>query len=138
MCFETIKTNFASIGFIREKGRFHTQQCLHMTNGFVVVILQYLYIPIEAVTIKEYMDAIFITSGGSCIFVTYLSAVLKTELIFISIDEVERLVNERKFIVNIHTSMTFHNFYLKTNNRIKRTNIKRNVHEHQSISREYH
>lgn len=62
--FKTVEKYFAAIGFIREKGIFHTERWLRIIEGFVAIIMQCLYMLIEAVTIKQYMDSIFMTSAG--------------------------------------------------------------------------
>lgn len=61
--FETPKKLFAAIGFIQGKRRFHTEQWLRTTEGFLAIIMQVLYLLIEADTVKEYMESIFMTIG---------------------------------------------------------------------------
>lgn len=95
--FETVQKNFANIGFMRDKGRFHMEQWLRTFEGFLAIIMQCLYLPFDAVTIKEYMDSIFITSAGVLIYLAFLNAVLNTKMIFLSIDKIENLVNKSEF-----------------------------------------
>lgn len=95
--FETVKTNLESVGFIREKGRFHTEQWLHTAQGFLANILLCLYLLFDADTVKEYMDSIFMSACGILVYVAYLNMVLNTEIFFNNIDEIENLANESKF-----------------------------------------
>lgn len=60
--FEVVKINLASDGFVQEKGRFHTEQWLRTFEGFLAVVLQCLFLAIDAVTVKEYMESIFMTT----------------------------------------------------------------------------
>lgn len=99
--FETVKKNLALTGFINEKDPYHTEQCLRALEGFLAVVMQYLYLFFEAVTIKEYIDSIFMSTVGIFIYVAYLNTVSKTEIIFKSIDEMENLINGSKFSISI-------------------------------------
>lgn len=98
--FVTVKKNFASIGFIQGKGRFDLERWLRIFEGFLAIIMQCLYLVFDADTDEEYMDSMFMTTVGIFIYVCFLSVVLKTEMIFITIDEIQQFVNESKF--NIH------------------------------------
>lgn len=61
--FKTTKKLFAATGFVHAKGRFHTEQCLRIVEGFLANVMVFLYLLITADTVKEYMDSIFMTTG---------------------------------------------------------------------------
>lgn len=95
--FKTIKNQLASTGFTKRNERFHTEQLLRALEGFLGIVLQCLYIHFEAETTKEYMVSVLTTAVGIFIYIGYLSTVLKTEKIFIFIDDVEEIINGSKF-----------------------------------------
>lgn len=106
--FKTIKNNFASIGFTKKNEQFHTEQLLRTVEGFLAIILQCLYLLFDANTIKDYMVSILTTTVGIFVYVAYLSTVIKTEKIFIFLDDIEDVINESKF--SSHFCSTF--FYI--------------------------
>lgn len=59
--FQTVRKNFASAGFVQEKGRFHTKQLLRILQGFLAMVSLSLYMAFDAVTVKDYMGSIFMT-----------------------------------------------------------------------------
>lgn len=99
--FESVIKNFAAIDFNKEKPRFHIRQCLRALEGFSGVTMQALYLFYNANTNKEFIDSIYMTSGGILIWVVYVDTILKTEMIYISIDEIEKKVNASKFSIEL-------------------------------------
>lgn len=95
--FLTVKKNLASLAFVPNQRPFYTNQLIHTSYGFLAIILQCLYLFFDAETIKEYMDSIFMTTVGILVYVGYLSMVFKMVTIFIFIDDMEQVVNRRKF-----------------------------------------
>lgn len=66
--FTTVQRNLASVGFIKDNCRFHTEQKLRTLEGFLAVILSFLYLFFHADTVKEYMDSIFVATVGRFLF----------------------------------------------------------------------
>lgn len=109
--FETVKNNLASIGFVANQHPLHAKQLVNVARGFLALILQCLYLAFEANTDKEYMDSIFMTAVGIMIYSAHMSSIFKTASLFIFLDDLEHVVNERMSILfNFHTECLV-NFY---------------------------
>lgn len=162
--FGTVRKNLTC--FNKEKPLFHTYQLLNTLEALLALIMLFLYMPIDAVSVKEYMDSIFMTmvgyhrfkqhsvdflinnemkifQGGISIYVAYVSAVFKTEMIFTLMDDIENIVNESKFSGNNRfTSFRIHffrnipkNHLIYNHNRIEVSKIKSNLRENKSFRR---
>lgn len=95
--FETVKKSLSLTCFVQGKGRFHIGQKLRAVEAFLAFIMQILYLLIEADTIKEYMDSIYMTGAAFCTYISYMCTIFKVEVVFNCMDEIENLVNESKF-----------------------------------------
>lgn len=98
--FQTIQTNFALIGFERNLRPFNARQRLCFNAASLSVVSLIVYLLNVANTPKEYMDAIFVVALGILMTISHISTMLKTETIFIFIDEIEEIVNEREFLLS--------------------------------------
>lgn len=62
--FRSVKKYLAVASFIEGKDRFNSQQSINALKGFVAIIMQCLYLVFDAVTVKQYLDSIFMSTGG--------------------------------------------------------------------------
>lgn len=95
--FQTTQTNLALLGFERNLRPFNKRQRWILIEGFLAVTACYVYLLLVADSSKEFMDSIFTTGVSNLILISHISTVLKTETIFVFIDDVEDVINASEF-----------------------------------------
>lgn len=98
--FRTVRKNFLSIALEENEPKFHIKQMFHTMQGLIAIIPQFLYILLEAESIKQYMYSILLTVVGILIYISYLESVLNTRKMFAFMNDIQNMVNESEFNSN--------------------------------------
>lgn len=97
--FQSVKKQFTTIAIYADKSSFHKQQLFHLVTALFANILQCVYLICVAKTTREYMISIYMTTFGIAVYIAYWSAILKSKIIFLMIDDLEATIRESEFIV---------------------------------------
>lgn len=92
--FLMVKNNLASIDLNENESPFHRIQLLHIAQASLAIILQLLYLVYDAITVREYMCSIFLTTFPILVFISYWNAMFNTTAIYDIIADLEKSVNE--------------------------------------------
>lgn len=85
--FETIKINLAKCFYYpNQTNLFNTKRSLITFAAFLVVVSLFLFLFYEATSVIEYVRSAYMCNSLFCVFISYLSTVFKTKLIFEFID----------------------------------------------------
>lgn len=95
--FQTMQRNLALIGFERNLRPFNERHkwCVIVGSTSNVILITYLLN--VANSPKEYMDSIFVVCVAILMIISQISLILKTEIIFILIDEIEEIIGASEF-----------------------------------------
>lgn len=94
--YQTVQKNLSLMGYSPDKRPFNKKQIKIGVEMALCIGLHIMYLVHVASTPREYMEAIFQTSVVILIFISFISTVLKMDIIFIFIDKIEILVNDSK------------------------------------------
>lgn len=87
------QANLAVLGFERNVRPFNRRQKFWFIEGLLSFNAFFVYLLLGASSTKEYMESIFMIVIGTLIIISHFSIILKTETIFVLIDELEGIVN---------------------------------------------
>lgn len=95
--FVAAKIYLASIDLDENKRVFHLNQVLHVVQGFSAIVLQCLYLVLEANTVLEYMNSTLMSGIGIIVYIGYWTTIFKTMDIYNFINRLEIVINESEF-----------------------------------------
>lgn len=93
---ETVLKYLESIGFNRNKHRFNKRQLGFGLENIFIILLLCLNLFYATHTREEYINNIVVTVIVTLVFVSRLSTVHKTPIIFVFIDQLNRIVDQSK------------------------------------------
>lgn len=95
--FQTIKPSLFKLGIGLNQRPFNKNQIKFTLLASLFITLLYIYLFHGDKTYKQYMDAIFMSTEGTFIFIAFLSSIFQMTNISLYIDVVEKTVEKRKF-----------------------------------------
>lgn len=92
--FQTIQSKLALIGFEKNLRPFNRRQKRTFIVSAIFLSTLFINLLYVANSPKEYMDSILLCGGVSLATISQLGVILKTETMFILINEFEEVINE--------------------------------------------
>lgn len=99
--FEIVQRNLALMGYSPNQRPFTKKQIQIGVTKALCISLHGINLIYVANTPKEYMQSIFDTSVTVLVFISFISTILKMNIIFILIDKLQALVNDSKLNLNV-------------------------------------
>lgn len=96
--FETLQTNWLFLGFSPNLRPFNRQQLKLLFGGAIVVISLGLYPFYKRLSIREYIDSVYMISGAIVIFIASTSNIVQMAEIFRFVDEFEKAIDMSEWI----------------------------------------
>lgn len=103
---KSVLKNLASIGYRANERPFNREQLWILLDRFITIILQFMYLLVEAKTPRQYMESYFTFCVALLMYISLMSTMVEMPTMFVFIDEIEQVIHESECL-GFHLKYTF-------------------------------